>query len=137
MAPGDGTEPIGDDEVLYRRVPVSQKWYTPGVDAELSRYAFNPSENDTTGICFSRAKYKTVEEAAVGYPGKRYYVAKLSASALRAIDIEIIPDPRPGDPGHCELRTLFYENRKSNQSIETMELLANNAFEVVGPYPAE
>ena len=66
--------------------------------------AFAPhKERDVTGLSVSRAKYKSIEEAARGQPGKAYFVAVLPAGELRQAGITIEPRPRHGDPGHAEL----------------------------------
>ncbi len=53
----DGTEPIDDMEILYRRIPVSQGYYDPKVDSKPSPLAFKPTKSDTTGLSLYRAKY--------------------------------------------------------------------------------
>jgi hypothetical protein len=119
----DGTEPIADEELLYRRVPASMGWYSPG--AELNSQAFAPRSDDVTGLSVSRAKYKSIEDAAKGRPGKSYYVAVLRAGDLRQNGIEIVPRPRPpDDPGHAELPDLNSSNRKADETLERGRLLA-------------
>jgi hypothetical protein len=136
MSAPQGTEPIADDEVLYRRIPASQGWYAPGTTPPLSEAAFGPTKHDSTGISVSRAKYKTLEEAACGREGKRYYVAVLRAGDLRAQGIEVIPRPLEGDPGHGEIPGLTYDNRKSDQALEWKVLLAHQlCLRVEGPFP--
>lgn len=98
----DDSEPIADDEVLYRRVPASMGWYSP--EMGLDPRAFAPHKtNDATGLSISRKKHKTVEEAARGQPGKSYYVAILRAGDLRKQGIAVEPRSLPGDPGHAEM----------------------------------
>lgn len=66
MAAPDGTDPIADDEVLYRRIPVSQNWFDPQIDSQPSPQAFHPTSRDATGLSLYRAKYTTLEAAARG-----------------------------------------------------------------------
>jgi hypothetical protein len=80
MAAALGTEPIADDELLYRRVPVSKEWYTK---EGLSPEAFQPREDEATGNSVYRAIYKSVEEAAKGKSKSGNYVAVLRAGDLR------------------------------------------------------
>ena len=75
-----GAEPVADDEFLYRRVPVSQKWYSGG---KLSPEAFDPRKDETTGISVYRAKHKSLAEAAQGKSKQGYYVAVLRVSDFR------------------------------------------------------
>jgi hypothetical protein len=83
----------------------------------------------------SRAKYKTVDQAAIGRAGKAYFVAILQAGDLRAAGMEVTPRPLPDDPGHAEITSLTYDNRKSKQAIEWRTLLAEQlCLEIQGPF---
>jgi hypothetical protein len=127
----DGTEPIADDELLYRRVPLV--WYstTSGLDDQ----AFHPHKTlDVTGISVSRAKYKTIEEAAQGRPDKSYFVAVLLAGQLRENGITVEPRPEPNDPGHSELPDLNAANRREDRSLNQQRLLRELTLRVEGPF---
>lgn len=94
---GDGTEPIDDDEMIFRRVPVSMGWYSP--ETGCSPQAFAPRRDDDTGICFVRQKYSTAEEAGRGSSKKGYWIIPLNAGKLRKRGIEVVPRPVVGSPG--------------------------------------
>ena len=129
----DGTEPIADEELLYRRVPASTGWYSSitGLNSE----AFAPRKEDLTGLSVSRQKYKSAEAAAKGRPGKWYFVAVLRAGDLREKGIEVVPAPRDGDPGHAELPDLNAMNRKTDETIERQRILAEElCLGVEGPF---
>ena len=130
----DGSEPILDDEILYRRVPTL--WYSPetGLDPE----AFHPHKTeDHTGLSLSRAKYKTPSEAARSpRPGKSYYVAVLKASDMRRHGIRVDPRPRPGDPGHSELPDLNSGSRRESLTLERQRILVTLCLRVEGPFPS-
>lgn len=113
----DATDPIADDEILYRRVPESQMAQTEedGLPNEPSAQGFSPGKNDTDGLSLCRGSYKTIEEAAVGRAGKTYYVAVLAAADLRRNGIEVVPTPRPDDPGHASIPALNPNDRKTNK----------------------
>lgn len=129
----DESEPIADDEVLYRRVPASTGWYSP--DSGLKPEAFAPHKtNDATGLSISRKKHKTVEEAARGQPGKSYYVVILRAGDLRKQGIAVEPRPLPGDPGHAELPELNSSNRKTSETLERQRILVSLRLGVEGPF---
>lgn len=132
MPIGDGTEPVGDDELLYRRVPVSTGWYKEG---QLSPEAFDPREGELTGISVYRDKYKSVQDAAKGKGTRGYYVAILRAGVLRGHGIEVVPRPKPDDPGHAELPELTCHNRRSPETLERKSLLADLCLRVEGPFP--
>jgi hypothetical protein len=131
-----GSEPIDDDELLYRRIPVSSDFYDPQSGQQVSPLAYRPRAHDKTGLSLIRAKYcSSIEEAAQG-PGKNgYFVSVLRAGDLRAAGILITPDPQPGVPGHCELRQLRYDVRRTDDVIESCETLAGVlTMRVLGPF---
>ena len=139
MAELAGTEPIDDDELIFRRIPVSMSWYANG---QLSPEAFDPRENETTGISVFRAKYKTLEEAAKGRGKKGYFVAIFRTRDLRQRGIDVVPRPihpeDPGhpeyDPGHAEFPDLTAQSRGSTEAGETKLALTSLAIEVKGPF---
>jgi len=136
MVLSPGAEPVADDELLYRRVPVSTGWFNPQLAPPLSPKAFHPNRNDTTGISLSRAKHKTVEEAARGKEGKSYYIVVLCAGDLRRHGIEVIPAPTVDDPGHTELPGLKYADRQPDEVLEWEKLLAHQlCLKIEGPFP--
>ncbi len=131
----NGTEAIADEDLLYRRVPASTGWHDPA-SGLLKPEAFGPHKTrDPTGLSVSRAKYRTVEEAAQGRPGKSYYLAVLRAADLRQNGIRVIPRPRSNDPGHAELPDLNSSNRKADRTLELQRILVALS-RVVGPFPA-
>lgn len=132
----EGYEPIADDELIYRRVPVSTGWYD-STSQDLMPEAFGPRKDDISGISVSRAKYKTVEQAAQGRPGKSYYVAVLLAGDIRRAGMTIEPRPEvPGgiDPSHAEIIDLNAANRKEAITEDRQARLAKLCLEVKGPY---
>jgi hypothetical protein len=131
MAADDGTEPVADDEVLYRRIPVSTGWYA---DGRLSPEAFDPRPDETTGISIYRKKYKSLEEVARGKSKKGYYVAEFRASDLRRHGVEVEPRPLPDDPGHAELPDLTCLNRLDAEALERKLRLARLSLRVHGRF---
>ena len=134
----DAIDPIDDDELLYRRIPTSTDWYDPSL-RELTPQAFAPhKKRDTSGLSVSRAKYKSIEEAARGRPGKSYYVAVLRAGDLRNCGINAIPRPKTPDgfdKAHAELPDLNAANHDSDETISRQRLLAEElCLRVEGPY---
>ena len=140
MAELAGTEPIDDDELIFRRIPVSMSWYANG---QLSPEAFDPDpKRDITGISVSRSKYKSLEEAAKGPSKKGYFVAVFREKDLRQRGIDVAPrpihpeDPRHPeyDPGHAEFPDLTAQSRGSSEAEETKLALTTLAIEVKGPF---
>ncbi len=135
MTPSPGTEPISDEELLYRRIPASLNLYDSAAEPRLLPDAFRPHANDTTGLSVFRAKYKSAEEAGRGRPGKLYYVAVLRAGDLRARGIEVSPRPLENDPGHAEIPHLNYQDRKTDRVLEWKVALSQElCLRVEGPF---
>jgi hypothetical protein len=127
----DGSEPIADDEILYRRVPLVHY----SADGGLVDQAFAPHKiRDATGISISRAKYKSIEEAARGGSGKPFYVAVMQAVILRQHGIEPVPRPIVDDPGHAELPDLNAANCRSDRTLELQRVLVELTLRVEGPF---
>ena len=126
-----GTEPIADDEVLFRRIPVSKGWYS---ESGLSPEAFEPRDDEATGISFSRGKYKSVQDAGQGKSKKGYYVAVIRAVDLRTNNIAIAPRPETDDPGHAELPGLTCDTRLTPEALNLKHLLATLPVKVEGPF---
>jgi len=134
----DGIDPIDDEELLYRRVPASTGWYD-SASGEIDELAFQPNKTvDVTGLSFAREKYKTIEEAARGRPGKSYFVAVFRAGALRTSGINIEPRPNTPDgfdPAHAELPQLNAASRGTNQCLDRQRVLAKElCLRVEGPF---
>lgn len=137
----DDLDSVADDELLYRRVSASAvpQQYDPA-EGSLSDQAFAPHKiMDVTGLSISRAKFKSLEEAALGRPGKSYYVAVLRAGDLRQRGIEVVPRPelpdRQFDPAHAELPDLNAANRKGTLTLERQRILAEElCLRVEGPF---
>lgn len=136
MSSPEGSDPIADDEILYRRIPAALNLYDPDAEPHILPDAFRPNENDATGLSVYRATYATIEDVARGREGKKYYVAVLRAGDLRAQGIDVVPRPLEDDAGHAELPGLTYANRKSVQALEWKTLLALQlCLRVEGPFP--
>jgi hypothetical protein len=136
MSSLDGTEPIADDEILYRRIPVSQKWFDPQIDPLPSPKAFRPRDDDTTGLSLFRGEpYNTAQQAGKGRSPFGYYVAVLRVRDLRLRQIEVVPRPDADIPGHVEIPALTAGNRETDEALNLMVLLAHElCLRVEGPF---
>ncbi|HEV3136351.1 MAG TPA: hypothetical protein VGZ26_00580 [Pirellulales bacterium] len=129
---GEGDR-IDDSEDIFRRIPKSMRWFNPDTKT-VSPEAFNPRDEDVTGLSVYRAKYRTIEEAGQGQSRHGYYVAILNAGRLRAAGIEIRTDDLD-DPGHAILSGLRADNRDSDEVLEWKEKLATQlVVNVQGPF---
>ena len=135
------SEPVADDELLYRRVSASAmpQQYDP-TTRELSDQAFAPHRTrDVTGLSVWRAKFKSLEEAAQGRRGKSYFVAVLRAGDLRQHGIDVVPRPElpddQYDPAHAEMPDLNAATRKATITLERQRILAQElCLRVEGPF---
>ena len=125
MADFDSVEPILDDEVLYRRIPVSTGWYRPDKEPPLDPEAFRPNRYDTTGISLSREKHTPIEEAARGQPEKDYCVAVFRAGDLALPEWRLPQSPWKAIRDTPKYQVCEYDNRKSKQAIEWRFQLAH------------
>jgi hypothetical protein len=125
-------EPVADDEILYRRVPVSKGWIDEhGVRPD----AFEPRASDDTGLSIYRASFVSLESAAKGLSKRGYYVLVMRAGDLRAAGIDVVPMPRDDLPGHAEIPSLAYQEHESELSIQQRELLADRLVVAIhGPF---
>lgn len=127
---------IGDDEFLYRRIPVSMQWYENGT---LLPEAYAPRKDEETGISLVRASHKSISEAARG-PGKKgYYVAMLSVRDVReiALSVKFVPETPSGyDVSHVQIPELNAGNRRSDICLEFQRKLASLSMKrsVEGPF---
>lgn len=125
-------DPISDDEIVYRRVPVSQGWVS---ERGVSMNAFKPRPDDATGISLYRARFVTLEQAARGLSKHGYYVLALRAGDLRAAGMEIVAKPQDDLPGHAEIPSLAYQQPESDLSVQQRRLLADQLVTAIhGPF---
>lgn len=137
-AQADLTEPIADDEVVLRRIPVKTGWVDASIaDDPVSLEAFRPNRKDSTGISLTRRKFRTAsEDAASGRSPHGYFVAVLRVGDLRAAGVEVVPTPSANNPGHCEVPQLRAEIRDSDEAYGIASVIASELIvEVEGPFP--
>ncbi|HEY5315327.1 MAG TPA: hypothetical protein VIK18_22540 [Pirellulales bacterium] len=137
---------VGDDEFVYRRVPVSANRYDPS-RRDLSPDAFDPhKKSDPDGLSVVRARseghpdFLTPEQtAAAGPSAKGYYIAVLRVGDLRQNGIDVVPDPivEHGKecPAHALIPCINASNRGTQFALDIMVLLAHkHTVEVLGPF---
>lgn len=130
---------IGDDEILFRKLPVKFDRYDPD-RKEVKPDAFRPTKSDERGISVDRAHserhpdFRRIEEAAQGRQAE-YYIAVLRAGDLRQHGFVLVPDPLSENPGHALIADLTYANRREPQSEEKRVQLAHGlVIRVEGPF---
>jgi hypothetical protein len=139
MTNGSQPAPISDDEFLYRRIPKSQGWYQPDKSPPVNLSAFNPTEEDTSGLSMERAnslehpEFMTAVQMAQGRSPRGYVVAVLLVKSLRELGVQIVPRTEGAGPGHVELPDLTYENRRSDASMQIKRVLSLAVIRVEDP----
>ena len=134
MSAADGSEPLDDDELIYRRILAKAGHFNPD-SRRLSPEAFRPGKHDETGISVDRNKYRTLEEAAHGRNENGYYVAVLCVGDLRREGLDVVPKPTLDNSGHAEIPALNYCERRSDQVQQWKVLLAHKLTRrVEGPF---
>jgi hypothetical protein len=102
------SEPVTDDEFVIRLV--WHAFFREGAEMCVVPRAFNPRDDETTGISVFRAAClgHFLDTLAVIAPGKRkfYYLVALPVSELRTLGITVRPDAIPEVPGHAVLSEL-------------------------------
>jgi hypothetical protein len=134
MPDANADEPIGDDELLLRRIPLSQNWVTDDKQT-VDPLAFRPRESDVTGLSFGRLTFNDPgAEAAKGAAGRRFFVALLSVRLIRKEKMAVVPRPLVDDPGHAEIVDLTFANRRSDRARELVQRLRECVIEIQGPF---
>lgn len=129
-------EPVGDEEIVYRRIPTKPEYFDPIVSPTPTPLAFRPREQDTTGLSVYRANYVSPQQVATNSRGAKFFVASLRVCDLRANGIDVVARPKPDEPGHAEISSLTYLERNTDSAREMQQLLAEKLwFKIEGPYP--
>lgn len=139
MSSGDGSDPITDDEVVFRRVSEQSGHYDSSLSRPVRWQAFKPNESDRSGISVWRAKYITARDTAAtnARPDRRYYILVLAASRLRAAGVEVRPTPEEGGPGHASLVNINFDDYECDKDRirELLNTIAETLIErVEGPF---
>ncbi len=132
----DEEDAIDDEEVLLRRIPTRPDFMNPAAGSRPSRMAFRPREDDQTGLSVFRERYISAVDLCRNSEGKRFYVARFLARDIRAVGMDVRPRRNGPKPGHAEIISLTFENRKDDKS-ETWQIFMARELEmdVVGPHP--
>ena len=129
----DGTEPIVETEIIYRRV--FHDYYNARKVPPLSIKAFNPIDgNDDDGVSVTRAAYSATPEevGAGGKIGKKYFVVEIIARDLLSNGLRIDPDPVPGNLGHAIIPMLNARDRESAIVQEKLVLIRTLPHKIHG-----
>lgn len=129
----DGTEPIDDAEVLLRRIPAAFRADPvgpPQLDAFLPHRTRDPD-----GLSVTRRKYALPEAVGRTAPaGKACYVGCLTASLIRSVGLDVVPDPQPANPGHAVIVGLDSASRGDPNTRLKAKRLLDGCTDLAGPF---
>jgi hypothetical protein len=107
----DELAPVEEHEFVLRRI--HRNAYNSNLDSPILRIAFQPNQNDDTGLSVFRERFVdatgTLADIA---PEKRdaYFVARLAVLDLRSIGLTVVPEPQPQGPrGHAVIPELSWQ----------------------------
>jgi hypothetical protein len=91
---------LQDDEIVLRHIPGGTTWQAPGPRITSKNFELRPGE---AGVSVSRAGLTTPDRfmARLGDPAKGSRIASASINGIRALGLDVIPDPIPDDAGHA------------------------------------
>ena len=136
MGADPDVQPLGDGELLFRRVPARPEFYDAATGG-VREAAFRPTTNDSDGLSLSRERVGPAGAAATGAIGRQFYVARFRAADLMAAGLTIIPDR----DDHAVIVDLTHAKRQSKDAVirdrlaEVYALLMRHVLDVSGPFP--
>lgn len=107
--------PVGDDEVVLRHVPGGPTWQEPP-DGRITSFNFRPRPGEY-GVSVSRSALTTpaVLMARLGDPASGSRIAAAAVADIRALGLEVVPDPLDDDPGHALIQPTSALATKSSK----------------------
>lgn len=149
MPAPDPNSPIGDDEVLLRRVREEHVLKdAQGNVVGIQDVALKPDKNqDENGLSLFRELFHSENDVAVKFRSsgrKPSYIIRLSAAKLKALEFKIDPAPREADmsttppklarPGHCLIQNFSTADRDTERGTALRRKLAEIAGTPTGPF---
>lgn len=133
-------EPIGDDEVILRRIPPSE--VRPGLKMDSSvlrpkggyratsvRLSTKPGE---AGLSCTRLRRTSPQEQLAeltkdGIDPAGWMVCRILVRDVRRLGLDVVHKPTERDPGHCEILgpggTMDFPNSKSSKLAKETRIL--------------
>ena len=95
---------VADEESVIRHIPGGTTFQAPGPRITSKNFELRPGE---TGVSVSRQGMTGPDQllARIGDPAAGSRIASAPVAAIRALGLEVVPDPIDGDPGHAEIRS--------------------------------
>ncbi len=101
-------EQVQDDELVLRHVPGGTTWQAPGPRITSKNFELRSGE---TGVSVSRQLITSADAlmTRLGSPALGSRISAASVEAIRALGLEVVPDPKDYDAGHAEIRSATAE----------------------------
>jgi hypothetical protein len=131
-----GSDPIDDAEVLLRRIPAA---FRPDPGAPPTLDAFLPHRaNDPDGLSLTRQRFAEAEVVGRSAPaGRACYVGRVTAGQIRRAGMNVVPDPKPDNPGHALIPELNSSARGDPALRLRARQLLDACTDVVGPFDGQ
>ena len=98
---------VEDDDVVLRHIPGGTLWQAPGLRITSANFQIRPDRGET-GVSVSRLSMTLPEHLFARVGGNKANGSRIASAgvrAIRALGLEVVPDPLPDDPGHAEIRS--------------------------------
>ena len=101
MAEPAGPDQILDDELVLRRVNLRET----GPPDNQGRTRINSDAFIQNGLDGNVSVYLASETTpeAITREYQLHYIAQLEVGEIRAVGLDVVRDPKEGDPGHCNI----------------------------------
>jgi hypothetical protein len=126
--------PIGDNEILLRRVSRQSNWWNPQTRA-LRDDAFRPQQRDVGGISLYREILVDARSVARGgYRNRDYFVVRIRVAEFARLRLDVVASDVGGLPGHVVVPLLNTASRSDIRAQNSAFALSQSFVDVVGPW---
>ena len=99
--------PVADDEIILRHIPGGTTFQAPGPRLTSINFQVRTGTGET-GVSVTRKAMMSLDDFLVWVAAdiaKGSRVATATAGDIFALGLQVVPDPRPDNPGHAEIRS--------------------------------
>ena len=99
--------PVADDEIILRHIPGGTTFQAPGPRLTSINFQVRTATGET-GVSVTRQAMMSPDVFLVRVGAdvtKGSLVATATVGDIRALGLQVVPDPLPDNPGHAEIRS--------------------------------